>query len=102
MKQLEPSPQEDNLVETQQTSQALKGMDRHLKMVENMPPAQLSERKIKELDGRRNSLLPPRENASSKRRRSASVDLTGEKDITNCQCGWDQDEDDMVGSFVKP
>ncbi|KAF2493327.1 hypothetical protein BU16DRAFT_583445 [Lophium mytilinum] len=93
---LEPSPQDDNLVETQQTSQALRGMDRHLKMVENMPPAQLSGRKIKELDGRRNSLLPPRENASSKRRRSASVDLTGEKDITICQCGWDQDEDDMI------
>ncbi|KAF2812571.1 uncharacterized protein BDZ99DRAFT_496961 [Mytilinidion resinicola] len=93
---LEPSPQDSELVETQQLSQSLSRMDRHLKMVENMPPAQLSERKIKELDGRRNSLLPPRENASSKRRRSASVDLTGEKDITSCQCGWDQDEDDMI------
>jgi hypothetical protein len=65
-------------------------------MVEGMPAVELSQRKMEELDGSRNHLLPPRDNASSKRRRSVSVDLSGDKDVVSCQCGWNEDEDDMV------
>ncbi|KAF2465400.1 uncharacterized protein BDR25DRAFT_345980 [Lindgomyces ingoldianus] len=57
---------------------------------------QLSQTKIRQLESRRSNLLPPRRRATNLRRRSQSLGTGSEGDVIKCQCGHDEEEDDMI------
>jgi hypothetical protein len=56
---------------------------------------QLSQTTVQQLEIRRNILIPPRTPASSNDGETAGS--IGAPDKVECQCGWDGEEDDMVG-----
>lgn len=94
--QLEPSTQGQNLEDTQQVMPSPGRAKTHDNIFNQMPTLQISHQKINELEARRNALFPPRKEARNLRRRSASADPMDEHDIIICQCGWNEEEGDMV------
>ncbi|OCL02733.1 hypothetical protein AOQ84DRAFT_348717 [Glonium stellatum] len=93
---LEPPTQGQSLGDTQQTTQPPGYAKPNDNIFSQMPALQISQQNIGELEVRRNALFPPRKEARNLRRRSASVDLMNENDIVVCQCGWNEEEDDMI------
>ncbi|OCK84967.1 hypothetical protein K432DRAFT_439681 [Lepidopterella palustris CBS 459.81] len=93
---LEPSALGKTTEDTQQISQPFGQIDRHHDNIDQMSALRLSQMKLEELDAKRNQILPPRRLSPSRRRRSTSIDLTGERDFVVCQCGWNEEEDDMI------
>ena len=94
--QLEPSTQGQNLEDTQQVMPSPGRAKTHDNIFNQMPTLQISHQKINELEARRNALFPPGKEARNLRRRSASTDSMKELDIVVCQCGWNEEEGDMV------
>ncbi|KAF2178333.1 hypothetical protein K469DRAFT_335916 [Zopfia rhizophila CBS 207.26] len=95
---LKPSGQDHDMEDTQQQSGPLQQPGKQSDISEQMSILQLSQAKIQELETRRSNILPPRKHGLNVRRRSgsASADLGGECDVINCQCGWNEEEDDMI------
>jgi hypothetical protein len=98
IKQLEPSTQGQSLEDTQQIMPSPGHERTDDNVFSQMPALQISRQKINELEVRRNHLFPSRKDAHNLRRRSTSVDPMNVNDIVVCQCGWNEEEDDMVGS----
>ena len=94
--QLEPSTEGQSLEDTQQIMPSPGRAKTHDNIFSQMPTLQISQRKINELEAGRNALFPPGKEARNLRRRSASADPMKEHDIVVCQCGWNEEEDDMV------
>lgn len=82
--------------ETQQASQSLNAALESKVIIGQLSMPKLSQKKIDELDSRRSNLLPPRKHTLTPRRRSPSSDLAGANDVVKCQCGWNEEEDDLV------
>jgi len=91
IEQLEPPTQGQSLEDTQQVMPSPGHAKTHDNIFSQMPTLQILQQKINELEARRDALFPPRKEA-------ASADPMNEHDIVVCQCGWNEEEDDMVCS----
>jgi meiosis-specific protein HOP1 len=87
-----PSPQAQNTEETQIVNSPVPQFSA-TDFLSQMPQLQLSEAKTKDLEKRRS----PR-NTHGKTKRG---DDSGDDDTVSCECGYNDEEDDMVSQSVK-
>jgi len=96
--QLEPSDQHQSLEETQ----PIDSMPQTLRPNENIPGStakvELSQTKVDELESyKRNDAALSGGGLRRVRESTESTIALGDQDIVQCQCGWNEEEDDMVG-----
>lgn len=83
-----PSPQAQNTEETQLVNSPVPQFDA-MEIFSQMSRLQLSEAKAEDLEKRKS----PR----NTRGKSKRVNESGEGDTISCECGYNDEEDDMVG-----
>ncbi|KAF2200317.1 hypothetical protein GQ43DRAFT_79188 [Delitschia confertaspora ATCC 74209] len=93
---LEPPTGPGEAGDTQKQLQHMHESQAGYRFDEDTCPIELSQRKLQELQVRRSVRLPSRKQITHVTRRSGPSEVAGEKDIVDCQCGWNEEEYDMI------
>lgn len=88
--------QTESLEETQPAEYSGNPRQQFREIAEQMSMLQLSQRKIEELDSRKLQLSTAARGKTRSTRSTTNPTDDHQGDIVDCQCGWNEEEDDMV------